>query len=262
VDDSVTVPRLQLLELEDQAWFPAAIRDLATDYLHYISTALDVDRAAAPLVEQALRDSGATHIVDLCSGGSGPLPELVRTLRERRLPVRATLTDLYPNVPAFERVVAASGGLIDYVSEPIDACAVPARLQGLRTLFNAFHHFAPSAAAAILRGAVEAAQPIAIFELSERTPRNIFGVVLVPLFVWATTPFIRPFRWDRLLWTYPLPLVPFTCLWDGVVSQLRAYTPQELERLGAEAGRMRWNAGQVPIANGRGRLTYLIGLPM
>ena len=83
----------------------------------------------------------------------------------------------------------------------------------------------------------------------------------MPLFVWLATPFMRPFRWDRLLWTYPLPLVPFTCLWDGIVSQLRAYTPQELEQMGAAAGRMRWNAGQVPIAKGRGRLTYRIGVP-
>lgn len=254
--------RRQFIELEDQAWFPSRIRDLATDYLHYISTALELDRAAAPLVEQALRDSGATHIVDLCSGGSGPLPELVAALGERGLRVRATLTDLYPNVEAFQRVVAASDGLIDYVSEPVDAAAVPRRLTGLRTLFNAFHHFAPASAVAVLRGAVEAGQPIAVFELSERTPRNVFGIFLVPFFVWATTPLIRPFRWDRLLWTYPLPLVPFTCLWDGFVSQLRVYTPEELEQLGAAAGPMRWTAGQVPIAKGRGRLTYLIGLPM
>ena len=29
----------------------------------------------------------------------------------------------------------------------------------------------------------------------------------------------------RMLWTYPVPLVPLTCWWDGIVSQLRAYTP-------------------------------------
>jgi hypothetical protein len=64
-------------------------------------------------------------------------------------------------------------------------------------------------------------------------------VVFTPLLVLFATPFIRPFRWRRLLWTYLLPAVPLTCWWDGVVSQLRAYTVPELERL-ASLGRRGW----------------------
>ena len=43
--------------------------------------------------------------------------------------------------------------------------------------------------------------------------------------VLLVTPLIRPFTLSRILWTYLLPLVPLTCWWDGIVSQLRAYTP-------------------------------------
>lgn len=32
------LPRLQLFELEDLTWFPHTIRDLATDYLHFMET--------------------------------------------------------------------------------------------------------------------------------------------------------------------------------------------------------------------------------
>lgn len=32
------IPRLHLFELTDQSWFPATIRDLVTDYLHFIET--------------------------------------------------------------------------------------------------------------------------------------------------------------------------------------------------------------------------------
>ena len=56
-------------------------------------------------------------------------------------------------------------------------------------------------------------------------------MLLTPFAVWLMTPFMRPFRWSRLLLTYPLPLVPLTCLWDGIVSQLRAYTADELVEL-------------------------------
>ena len=83
----------------------------------------------------------------------------------------------------------------------------------------------------------------------------------MPLFVWLSTPFMRPLTWKRLLFTYPIPLVPVTCLWDGMVSQLRAYTIDELRELGRAAGSMEWRAGSVSIARGRGSLTYLVGWP-
>src|SRR6187399_3121084 len=102
--------RRQLIELEDQAWFPATIRDLATDYLQFIQTRFRLDRAMMPLIRRALDESGTTRIVDLCSGGSGPLRLLVQDLAADGVPVTATLTDLYPNVPAFEEIAAQSNG--------------------------------------------------------------------------------------------------------------------------------------------------------
>src|SRR5512132_4206197 len=98
--------RLHLFELEDQSWFPATIRDLATDYLHFMQNTWALHRSMAPFIEEALRESRTTHIVDLCSGGSGPIPAIVRDLREKGTAVTATLTDLYPNVSALERIAA------------------------------------------------------------------------------------------------------------------------------------------------------------
>lgn len=253
--------RLHLLELEDQPWFPSTVRDLATDYLQFIQTRFRIDRAMAPLIRRALERSGAAQIVDLCSGGSGPLLLLVKDLAAEGIPLRATLTDLYPNAPAFSKIAEASEGLIDFEPLPVDARHVPAHLTGLRTIFNGFHHLRPSDARAVLHAAASARQPIAILEVSERSLRSL-PVILTPLIVWIATPFMRPFRWRRLLWTYLLPMVPLTCLWDGVVSQLRAYTPAELRRLCEGSEPMHWETGQVAIAGGHGRLTYLIGFPV
>jgi hypothetical protein len=252
--------RFHLFELEDQPWFPATIRDLATDYLQFMQTRFRADRLMAPIVRRALQQSGATRIVDLCSGGSGPLLLLVKDLAAEGLPVRATLTDLFPNAPAFATIAEASGGLIDYEPEPVDARQVPARLTGLRTIFNGFHHLKPAEARAVLHAAAAARQPIAILEMSERSLRTL-PVILTPIFVWLVTPWIRPVGWRRLLWTYPLPLVPLTCLWDGIVSQLRAYTPAELRQMCHGSRPMTWEVGKIPFAKGRGRLTYLIGFP-
>jgi hypothetical protein len=257
------VRRFHLFEIEDQSWCPATIRDLATDYLHFAQTAVSLHRAITPLVREAMEAAGTTHIVDLCSGGSGPLPTVIGNLRQSGVPGTATLTDLFPNIPAFERIASESNGTIEYRRTSIDARAVPRELTGLRTLFNGFHHFKPEDARAILLDAANAGQPIAIFEASRRTFKTMLLVLLLPLFVWITTPFMRPFLWTRLLFTYPLPCVPLICLWDGFVSQLRAYTPEELRALGAPAAdRMQWRAGDVPLPIGPGQMTYLVGWPV
>jgi hypothetical protein len=253
--------RLHLFELEDQAWFPATIRDLATDYLHFMQNTWALHRSMVPFMEAALREGRTTHIVDLCSGGSGPIPAIVRDLREKGTTVTATLTDLYPNVPALEHIAAGSGGAIDFLAQPVDARAVPRELRGLRTLCNGFHHFRPADARAILRDAAAAEQPIAIFEMSRRSIGMLLVVPLVPLFVLFLTPFVRPFTWKRLFWTYVIPLVPLTCLWDGIVSQLRAYTVPELREMAAAAGSMTWRADDPRFGGRRARLTYLLGWP-
>ena len=252
--------RRHLFELEDQPWFPGRVRDYATDYLHFVETRFELHRAGIPVLAGLLRATGSTHIVDLCSGGGGSIPGMLDGLEAAGVHVGATLTDRFPNIPAFER--AAADFRITFEREPVDARHVPSRLAGLRTIFNGFHHFRPEDATAVLRNAAEAGQPIAIFEISRRTLRTIIPLLLTPIFVMLATPLMRPFRWDRLLWTYLVPLVPLTCLWDGFVSQLRAYTTTELEALGADAdARASWHAGQVPIGTTPGTLTYLLGYP-
>ena len=254
--------RIHFIELEDLAWWPGVVRDLATDYLRFMETKFALHRPVVPLLEAALRECGTTRLVDLCSGGAGPVVSLVAELRARGLTVSAVLTDKFPNADAFADVAGASGGAISFEPAPVDAQSVPERLSGFRTIFNAFHHFPPAAATAVLRDAVEARQPIGVFEIPERSVGNLVPFLFTPLYVVLVTPFIRPFRWDRFFWTYLLPLVTLTCWWDGIVSQLRAYHPAELEALAAPLPPgHHWRAGRVPIGHVPGHLTYLIGLP-
>ena len=257
------IPRLQLFELEDQSWFPTVIRDLCTDYIHFIEITFRLHRPVVPLLAAALRTTQSDHVIDLCSGGGGPIPALQRALAAEGLDLRFTLTDRFPNLPAFHRVETTSHGRITYVAHPVDARAVPKDLKGFRTIFNSFHHFRPTDAKAILRDAAEAGAPIGIFEIPERAVLVMLPVVFTPLFVALATPFIRPLGWRRLFWTYVVPLVPLTCLWDGIVSQLRAYTVGELDRFIQDLAHAsyQWRTGQVPIPSTHGHVTYLLGYP-
>ena len=87
-------------------------------------------------------------------------------------------------------------------------------------------------------------------------------LLLSPLFGWLVVPFIRPFSWQRLLWTYLIPAGVVFGLWDGLASCLRTYSPQELRDLTADLGDggYRWEVGRVRSL-GACRITYLLGIP-
>ena len=257
------IPRLHLFELEDLTWFPARIRDFGTDYIHFLETRFGMHKPIVSLLGDALRRTGCREVMDLCSGGSGPVVHVARDLAAEGLRVQFTLTDRFPNLPAFERIAEESNGLVTYSAEPVDALAVPKDRAAFRTICNAFHHFRPAIARQILRDAVAAGQPIAIFEIPERRLHTILPMLLTPLFVWLATPFLRPFSWLRLLFTYIVPIVPLYCLWDGVVSQLRAYRHEDLLAMteGLDEGQYEWRAGWSPVPSMGAKVTWLIGLP-
>jgi len=145
--------------------------------------------------------------------------------------------------------------------DPVDARAVPAALDGFRTVFTAFHHFRPAEARAILADAVAKRQGIAVFEAARRAPWEILVVALTWLGVLIAAPFIRPWRWSRFFWTYLPPILPLLGTFDGVVSCLRAYSPAELRELVRGLDTYDWEVGDIRGGWSPLRGTYLIGVP-
>lgn len=243
-------------EIHEQAWFPARLRDDVTDALQWIFNAARLYRPIAPRLGDAIRASGASRVVDLCSGAGGPWPWLCAEVANGdATPLRVTLTDRFPNAAAFRRLNDKSGGAIDFCAEPVDAQRLTDALCGFRTMFSTLHHFTRDEIVAILRDAAAQGQGIGFFELAKRRPRTIFYACLMPLAAIFVVPFMRPFRFERLIWTYLLPAIPFVLLWDGVLSCLRAYTPEELREITERAGatEYEWKIGEA------GAVTYLIG---
>jgi hypothetical protein len=255
--------RRQLLEIEDQSWCPAAIRDGATDYLQFVLARGRPYRVVAERLGRALVASGSEFIVDLGSGAGGPWIELLSDLRAASggLPGAVVLTDLYPNRRAAARIAARTAGQVTLHSDPVDAAAVPAELRGFRTLFTSFHHFEPRAARSVLADAARCGEGIAVFEVTERRWGALAAMLLVPFVILAITPWLRPLRFSRLLWTYVLPAIPLVGLIDGMVSCLRSYEPAELLALAGGLESHSWEAGKERAAGLPLRVTYLIGVP-
>jgi len=253
--------RLHLFEFNDRPWVPAWLREFETEYLHTVLLLVKPFDALAPRVAETLQNFGGREILDLCSGGGGPLPTLLERLAEDHgLECRALLSDLLPNRAAQEKWKGADGR-IRYLAEPVDAMAVPPHLRGMRTLFDALHHFRPHDAQRILGDARRAGVPIGAFEVASRDLPHVLGSIFIPLFVVAVTPFIRPFSWRRLFLTYLIPVLPLLIWWDGLVSNLRAHRVEEMRELTREIATPDYAFEVGSIGSGPSLVTYVLGSP-
>ncbi len=228
--DKTKMGRIHLFEFEDQKWFPYFLRNYGTDFLQFLSNKTKMYKPILPIIEKGLQKGKTNQIVDLGSGGGGGLIWLNSELKKNVPDLKITLTDLYPNIPAF-KLTAAKSENFDYVKMPVDARNVPEDMQGLRTQFLSLHHFKPKDASLILQNTMDTNSSIAIFEAQERSVGSILAMLFSPLSVLLTTPFIRPFKWGRIIFTYVIPVVPLFVLWDGVVSALRTYSVKEMKQL-------------------------------
>ena len=249
--------RIHLFEFEDQSWFPSFIRDYMTDFLQFLSNLAKIYKPVSGLLAEKILASGQHQIIDLASGGGGGLLWLNSELRQQIPDLRITLTDYYPNIAAFKST-AAKADNIDFERQPVDALHVPGHLTGFRTQFLSFHHFRPDEARAILQNAVDAKSPIGIFETQGRSVVSIVAMLLSPISVLLTTPFIRPFKIGRIVFTYLIPMVPLCIMWDGVASSLRTYSLKEMNEL--VTGLQNKDDYQWTIGKEKNVL-YLIGLP-
>lgn len=246
-------------EIEDEPWCPRRLRDALTAFLQVAAERGRFLHDAAPVLEGVLARAGHTRVVDLCSGGGGALLSLLERLPRE---VQATLTDLYPNEASFRHAELRAPGRVTGRRTSVDATNVPGELQGVRTIFNALHHFRPEDARRLIADAVAKGQPLCAFEIVERRPQTVLAIALVPFAVWASAPLQPGFDLFRFVFTYPVPLIPALVWWDGLCSCLRSYDVDELRELVAG---LEHEGYRFSITRSRGvflRVTTLVGEPV
>lgn len=256
--------RFHLVEFEDYSWFPESVRDGITDYLRFFISAFNIYGPIVIYIKELLEHSSSNQIIEIASGGGGGIEKVLKQLDKiSSQKPKVILTDFFPNVNAFRLLKKRNEGRIDFVPAPVNAADVPVELTGARTLFSAFHHFDRETAAAVIRDAVRKNQPIGIFDGAERKFRYILGVILSTLaFMFLVPLFTKPFRISRILFTYVIPLIPLFGLFDGIVSMLRIYSPEELMEMAKEIefDKYTWKSGRAKHFPGI-YVTYLIGYP-
>jgi hypothetical protein len=258
--------RVHFIELHEQPLLPATIRDEVLDAMQFGIGLLRVYDPVLPILRNLIDSTGSRRIVDLGSGAGGPWFSLARKLEKQIGNVDILLTDKFPNFEMPERLQALDAKNtrnIGFCPTAVDALHIPGNLMGLRTMFSSFHHFAPDDARAVLQNAVDAREGICVFEVSRRDAVTIalmFPWALLPFFF---TPWIRPFRWSRLFWTYILPIIPLILLVDGLVSCLRSYRPRELREIIkiTTGAKYKWRIQEVAGVNSFIPVCCLTGYP-
>jgi len=256
------MPRLHLVEFEDLKWFPKTIRNYMTDFLQFTANKFDFYKTITPILKKGVEAAKTNQIIDLASGGGGGWLKLSEHISEEIPHVKVRLTDFYPNIAAFKRTQTKNPEVFTYEEKSVNALDVPEDLKGLRTQFLSLHHFKPNDAQQIFQNAVDAKSPIAIFEAQKRSVGDFIKFFFSPINVIFLTPFIRPFSFGRIFFTYLIPIVPLFTWWDGLVSVLRTYSEKELkEMIGklTNGDSFEWEVSFKK--NGPIKIYYVLGIP-
>ncbi len=261
----MALPRLHLFEFNDSSWAPRALRDTIVESL---SRTLSWGHLLAGLVapfEEFVARAGVTEVLDVCAGAAGPARILVDEIRRAgRRPPRFILSDILPQIEAWQAARADFPGEIEFIPEPVDATRISRDLAAgrARIIINSFHHFPPELAQSILRDAVEGSAGVFIAEAWERNPLRFGTFVPFGLLALLVNPILsRRDRAMKALLTFATPVVAAASLWDGLVSTMRVYSRDELEAMVAPlGGRFEWTWGHHHFSPG-GRGYYFYGIP-
>ena len=170
------MPRLHLLEIDDQTWFPSVLRGCVQSLLAlawnihvpFLQTASAAALAANVLLKQ-LEDPSKYAVIDCCSGAGGPVSTIERHMNQALAlrgdkAIRFCLTDLHPHLSEWKRLKHQSSN-IEFVEGPVDAIAAKGLTrEGEKEcrMFNlAFHHLDDPVARAVLADTIKSADAIA-----------------------------------------------------------------------------------------------------
>ncbi len=255
--------RLHLFEFHERSECPRFLRDSVTETLGTGLRWLDMGSAVGPAFADFSRRAGCRRVLDLCSGSGMPAVLLLDWLRVHGEDMpQIVLSDLFPSHAALELAQKLHPEHLRFEPTPIDATAVPLNLDhDARVIINAFHHFAPAAAARIVADAVNKRQSLFIYEGFPRDlarflptgPAMLPALLLNPLMT-------RQQRIPKWLFTYVLPVIPLVATWDGIVSVLRIHDQAELRAMTRADDDYSWDYREVPYGRG-GRAVIFSGIP-
>ena len=226
--------RRHAFEFGDQSWMKGAWRAAYLDCLNFGLRVGGQFRPVHKAYSAWAQRAGAGTVLDLGSGGAAPIETLILGARaDGNAMPKIVLSDLFPSAAHYEAMKQRLGAeAIDYVSEPVSALKVDRPDLPARSICSTFHHFRPDDARALVEDAIRNGSGLFILEPLQRNLRHFLLVLLSGPFAYMLAPFFaRRFSVFSLLFCTLLPIIPLMVMWDGCVSALRMYTPDEIRAM-------------------------------
>ncbi len=160
---------------------------------------------------------------DLCSGSGRPAVDIFDRISQFK---SLHLSDKFPSTHT------NFSSPIVYVKESVDALKLRFDSSHTYTMFNAFHHFSDFEQQELISKIRLQNAEAYIVEIL--TPGIL---VYIKIFFTCTlgtllfTPFIKPFSWRRILFTYPIPINLFSITFDGLVSVYKSKSLKQYQTL-------------------------------
>jgi hypothetical protein len=116
------------------------------------------------------QETNAHSVVDLASGGGGPIETLITNARSASRPLpKFILTDRFPNLDCYATLQKKYGAeLMDFLEQPLEAEDKSTFQDVPRMICSALHHFEPEEVRDIFRKSLEQGGGIFVMEPLER----------------------------------------------------------------------------------------------
>jgi hypothetical protein len=241
-------------ELEDYSWFPAKLRRWQLEFVGHMSVWTKLYKPLAPVIDKMISNNQISAMQDCCSGSGIPAVYIHQQLQTA---IPLLLTDKFPDESFVNKPT------VIYAAQPVDILQMQTAKMVMYTMFNAFHHFTAAQQKQILQQFVAGNSPFVITEILEpgflNAVKIFFTGTLLQLFA---APFVQPFSFTRLFFTYIIPVNLFTVTYDGIISVVRSKTSKQYEELFKNMGSNNFVINVGKQKNWKGNLVYIKGEPV
>lgn len=208
-------------ELEDFDWFPSILRNFQTEFIGFVVAKFYFYKPFVSYLNSLMLVQ--KPLTDLCSGSGEPA---LCIFSHSNCFSSLLLTDKFPNT------AGSNHENIAYDHNSKDVLQMKFTPDRYYTMLNSFHHFTDEEKLQLVNKIQSGGTTAFFVEVLEPTVwcgikvtfMTIFGTLLL-------TPFVRPFSFKRLLFTYIFPINLLTIFFDGILSVLKSRSVKQYQRL-------------------------------
>lgn len=223
--------RKQITQIINTVWCPVLIKNMIAEFLSWFVVKVKATKPFIPVIDEVLVSTNSSKIINIDFNIGAGIESLAPMLRNE--------IEVY-SVPNTE---------------------FNTQQEGVYLFVNSFHQLTVKQAKMKLNKVAESGNPVVVVEGNNDSLWQIIGMtIFVPLTVFCTAPFVKPFRISRLLFTYLIPILPIFIMIDGCLALLKLYSPKDLEEIisDLDISQYDWKVGKND--NGRGgKIIYLTG---